>query len=77
MKITVYPNPASTNLFISVDKLAKQATLEITGINGQFFRAQPLTKPVQEISLQGLPNGVYYIKVCNGIHINTKKVIKQ
>lgn len=73
----VYPNPASTNLYISVGKLEKQATLEITGINGQFFRAQPLTRSMQEISLQGLPNGVYYVKVSNGIHISTQKVIKQ
>lgn len=77
MKIMVYPNPVSANLFINVDRLEKQATLEITGINGQFFRAQPLTKTVQEISLEGLPNGVYYVKINNGIYISTKKIIKQ
>ena len=73
----IYPNPASTNLYISVGKLEKQATLEITGMTGQFLRAQPLTKPLQEISLQGLPNGAYHVKVSNGIHISTQKIIKQ
>lgn len=77
MKIMVHPNPTTTNLYISVGKLEKQATLEITGMNGQFLRVQGLTRPLQEISLQGLPNGVYYVKVSNGIHISTQKIIKQ
>lgn len=77
VKIGVYPNPASTHLYINIGKLEKQATLEILGINGQLLRAQTLTRPVQEISLKSLANGIYYIKVRNGINVTTKKIIKQ
>jgi autotransporter-associated beta strand protein len=76
-RIAVFPNPVSTALYISIGKLEKQATLEIRGVNGQLLRAQRLTRSLQDISLQGLANGIYYIKVINGTSISIKKIIKQ
>jgi autotransporter-associated beta strand protein len=75
--ITLFPNPATDQLIVSVGKLDTKAVLEIWSMNGQLLRAQAIKNAVETISLKGLLAGVYYVRVRNGAAVIAKRVVKQ
>ena len=60
--VTVYPNPAANNLFISTDTgLPKNTSVQIFDLNGKkVFEKKPFTAP--SINIAHLPNGFYTLR---------------
>lgn len=74
--VTIYPNPASTQ--ITVKSVVKTDAVELYNILGQQVSTQRLEGNIATLDLSGLTNGVYFINVRNGSTlITTQKIIVQ
>lgn len=72
MKIVVYPNPVTDQLFI--DGLPEGEELTITDLSGKIISSHSTTGYITKISLQQLASGWYIIKLANvyGGNLNYK-----
>ncbi|HKZ66938.1 MAG TPA: T9SS type A sorting domain-containing protein, partial [Chitinophagaceae bacterium] len=73
----VYPNPVANRLTIKVDRLQEGALVKVYNANGAVVASARLTNATQNLSVQTLAAGIYYVQVINGGVITTKKIIKQ
>jgi hypothetical protein len=71
----VYPNPANSELFISVSGYGEYVA-EITGLNGRRWYRQVFHGPRHRMDLTSLQKGVYFITIMSMDFVTTKKVIK-
>ncbi len=64
-KISAYPNPANTFVFLHNDAIFSHAELEITNLTGQVVNHLVFENPDQNIRLETdlLPNGIYSVKM--------------
>jgi len=62
LKPTVYPNPASDHIFVRYDQ-ETEAKFYIFNNLGQLLLIESIIKGENRISLEGLNNGVYYLKI--------------
>ncbi|MCU7549444.1 alginate lyase family protein [Chitinophagaceae bacterium LB-8] len=76
-KVTLYPNPATDNLNIRVNKLEVGAIIQVYNASGALVIKRRLTSNTQVISIKGLSAGIYYVQVKNGEYMTGEKVIKQ
>jgi Peptidase C10 family/Spi protease inhibitor/Secretion system C-terminal sorting domain/SprB repeat len=60
---TMYPNPASSDVVISLGNLNTETTLSLKNILGQQIVFQPLTAIQTHIDVSNLANGVYLIEI--------------
>lgn len=71
--VTVYPNPASDNVFVNVEG---QSHIEIYNIVGQCVKENDIQNGSEAISIANLPKGSYFIKVSGNHGTATVKFIK-
>ncbi len=76
-KITIYPNPFSSETTISTEKILKDATLNIYNVFGQKVKQiQNISGQQIKIDRNGLSNGIYFIRVLeNNKALWTEKVV--
>lgn len=75
--IHIYPNPVDDFLKIKIlDTFNKNTKLEIRNSIGQLVKEQPLTQNLNQISVNDLLNGVYFIQVFHKNSLITKSFIK-
>jgi hypothetical protein len=77
--VTIYPNPVSDIVRIAFDQPV-EASIIVTVVD---FRGKRVDTgmiatgtTVYEIDMQGLPAGLYYLRLQKGIHVNTYRVVK-
>jgi hypothetical protein len=70
--ISIYPNPASGQLFINT--LNEKAIVTMMNLNGQIVREQ-IVAGTSIINVKELPQGVYTIRVQTSENVITRKVI--
>lgn len=68
----LYPNPASTELFLTSTEGMENALIEIVSISGQVIQSQKLSS-IQannrtKIDVNGLVQGVYFLRVLSSTH---------
>jgi hypothetical protein len=76
--IDVYPNPVANELFINLH-LTIDGIATLTNVLGQDVYSTKLSGSngsTQHISVAGLPQGVYMLKIESNGQILTKKVLK-
>lgn len=76
--VTVYPNPTASTVRITTDKDALVTGLKLMDATGKVIRnidvqSQSVTN---EIDIQHLLQGVYYLSVQSGEHTHVEKVVK-
>ena len=77
-KVTAFPNPVTDKLQINTDTdIAPSAYINICNMEGKEMLRQSLTSKSLEIKMAGLSNGVYLLRVINGQHQQTIKIVKQ
>ncbi|WP_452230076.1 MULTISPECIES: T9SS type A sorting domain-containing protein [unclassified Lacinutrix] len=69
--LSVYPNP--TDSYLNIEGNEKLLTISIYNLLGKKMIA---TKCTNKIDVQGLPSGVYLIRLSDGMRQTTKKFIK-
>jgi len=71
----VFPNPANDKLFI--DNTNDFQQLLITNINGQLVKQRQLSNHLNEISVDELSSGIYFVTLRNQSNRQTVKIIKK
>ena len=80
--IRIFPNPAYQKLFVEIKSaVSEPIKLKLTDLAGRtiLFQNAPTTADQIEISMDRVPQGMYFLSVVNdrGIQYGTFKVIKQ
>lgn len=76
--ITIYPNPATDWLTIENNSNQPIDNLELINAAGQVINSLELSDSIQpQIALQGLPSGIYYLRVTQAGQTLVRKIIKQ
>jgi hypothetical protein len=79
VKVTVYPNPASDYVRIEFEQpLDSEIGLFMIDFRGKVTGTEKIGAgtTIHEIDLQGLPAGIYYIRLQKGKLLNVYRVIK-
>ncbi|MDD5570945.1 MAG: T9SS type A sorting domain-containing protein, partial [Bacteroidales bacterium] len=74
--ISIYPNPANSNITIGILQIAKENTIIINNVNGQELIKRQTTNDKLLIDVCNLPNGIYFIKVVNENGVSVGKFVK-
>ncbi len=77
---TVYPNPTTGGFSLELRGVEERARLrvEMYGMHGERIFSENLSGKLKyDLSLDGKPNGVYFIRVVTGKLTGTGKIIKQ
>jgi hypothetical protein len=65
LSLEVYPNPAKAFFTIRSSFLALHSTLKLYDVTGKIVKSEELKDSNNRISLDGIKNGVYFVKVGN------------
>ncbi|MFO7790474.1 MAG: T9SS type A sorting domain-containing protein [Bacteroidota bacterium] len=74
--ITIYPNPAENTLYLQSVKESIQS-FEIIDIKGKCLRQCPVNAKQSQITISGLYNGMYFIRIQTDIGTIERKIIKK
>jgi N-acetylneuraminic acid mutarotase len=72
-KLSIYPNPSKDFLTIETERPIAYA---IFNLMGQQVISDKIASDKNQISLEALPNGIYFLKIDEGRNSVTKKLIK-
>lgn len=76
-QFTIYPNPATHELFFESDANNEITGITLTNMAGQILQSIPATNLKSTINVAALPAGMYYITVETDKGSSTQKFIKQ
>ena len=72
--LTVYPNPASDVINVSLNKEIN-ATITLLDVSGKVVRTQSLNGISTSINSASLNSGVYFVTINDGTSVSTQKVV--
>jgi hypothetical protein len=76
-KFNVFPNPASTEVTISLSHIAGQGYVELADLTGRIIISEKVTENnTVTLSLNGLADGMYILKFHDDAHLETVKINK-
>jgi aminopeptidase YwaD len=77
--LAVYPNPVNDILHVSVPKLETNAIIHLYSFSspGKQVRTFKFTQAQQDLSLQGLAPGYYFMVIKNGSQTINRTIIKK
>ena len=75
-QFTVFPNPATDELFISTPNSTGRAEAILFDLNGRMLRRTTLQQGVSVLNLTDYPTGCYILRITNGNFVQTEKIIK-
>ncbi len=70
-----YPNPSQENIYINLPEYTRK--VQVYNTNGDLIREIIPQKPVAEINVQGLPAGVYAVRIYHSGGVVTTKFVKE
>ena len=79
-KLTLFPNPATSELTLAVDPSVRLTKLSIIDINGKNIETQTnlnLAATQQKLNIAQLPSGIYFLKVESDEGATSIKFVKQ
>ena len=66
-QIQLYPNPATNQLFISVENMEEPLSFEIIATDGRIVATGKLTDPINNIDVAALATGIYHAKLTGSL----------
>lgn len=76
-RISMYPNPASGRVNIEITgAMSQDARLEMMSVEGRLLRSVKTGQQKAELDMDGLLPGVYFIRLSDGGHTETHKLIR-
>jgi hypothetical protein len=76
-KLSMYPNPSSTQITIETSVIPTHSTLSIMNISGQQLITRQITEPKTHVDISNLPSGVYFVRLTNDRTVEVGKIIKE
>ncbi|MFC6996482.1 T9SS type A sorting domain-containing protein [Rufibacter roseus] len=76
-RLSVYPNPSTTEFTVELSTSAKSARVVLYNMNGQPVLNQVLQGPSQTLSVGHLPKGVYVLNLVENQTVIKRKVVVQ
>jgi len=73
-RISIFPNPVNNYIEISG---AENSSFILTDISGKQILSQNINSENEQINIQNLNSGIYFVKIITGNNIFTKKIIKK
>jgi hypothetical protein len=75
--IQVYPNPASSNIWVNVNKVSSTGvSVEISTMDGKLlYKSDRLENGKTNIELSNFASGMYFLKVINGNQSHVSKLV--
>lgn len=73
--VRVYPIPAKSRLFIELDELATNASMQIFDVSGKLITKEPIKNKVTEMNIEGFRKSIYFIKIYNGTENYCREVV--
>jgi hypothetical protein len=80
--VSIYPNPASDNIFISLKSELKNPHVEIYNVTGEKVYSDALASRQKSINIQKYAAGIYFVKISSGsedasadVKVLTKKIV--
>ncbi len=77
MDIEIYPNPATSKLFIKLGNVTNTTSISILNVTGQTVHTEILENSISQINISDLKNGLYFIKIQNNGNAFITKLIKK
>ncbi|MCG8698792.1 MAG: sulfatase-like hydrolase/transferase [Bacteroidales bacterium] len=72
-----YPNPATSELNIQLHNFDENTRIEIFNSNGQLQLSRIATSSLENINIESLNQGMYFIRVCTEELVETQKIMIQ
>jgi hypothetical protein len=77
-RLNVFPNPASTDVSVSVSEVIGTGWIELTDITGRVLVSQSISNSTTtSLSLNGLAEGIYIVKYHDDANTQTVKINKK
>jgi hypothetical protein len=73
-KISIFPNPASKQFTIQFAEAGRGNVRLFNGI-GQLVRSEQWSGMEHQLTINNLPQGVYYVEIDNGVDLTIKRVV--
>ena len=78
--VSIYPNPASDNIFISLKTELKNPRVEIYNVAGERIYSDALTSRQKSVNIRTYAAGIYFVKITStdenaGVKVLTKKIV--
>jgi hypothetical protein len=73
--VIVYPNPVSD--FLYLNRVDKDASLEIIDISGKVHEVEVLENEIPTLQVATLPSGTYFIRITQKGEVQVKKFVKK
>lgn len=73
---TIFPNPATDELFISTPNSTGKAEAILYDLSGRMLQRTVLQQGVSILNLTDYPTGCYILRITNGNFVQTEKIIK-
>jgi hypothetical protein len=71
--VSVYPNPASDNIYVSVsENHAAGSRLIITDFSGKEILSRTLDKKISVVETKNISNGIYFYHILSGKEITAR-----
>jgi rhamnogalacturonan endolyase len=75
--VVVFPNPVETVLNVKVSKVYDNAELAVYNILARKVKSEVLTSTMQQMTMNNLSKGVYFLHIKNGKHYTIKAIVKK
>jgi len=75
--VTLFPNPASDNVFITLETNESSIPIEIYDFSGKLIDKHILSSGIHQLNIQHYAAGCYFIKINQKENIAVKKLIKK
>jgi aldose sugar dehydrogenase len=68
-KVVLYPNPSLGTLYIYLKEKTEEANYRVTDGLGRTIQSGGLNSTINEVKLQGIAKGTYYVQISNGTNV--------
>ena len=75
--VTVFPNPVVTSLNVKVNTVFDEAELSLYSILARKVKSEPLKSTMQQMYMNDLNKGIYFLHVKNGKYYTIKAIVKK
>lgn len=77
--VSVYPNPASSEVFIRIPEIANHQNAKVTiyDTNGRMITQQELNTATESVDIRSLQDGVYILEITSDIGKTIKRIVKK